>query len=360
MNWTEGNLHRHARGRGWSRDRSRQKQVFASARAGKTPSAPNKSTATGEASPFFSIGALKEPSLPPEPKADVASPPHTKRRKISPVASHPGNDLEARRRRLLERSDWTGISSDRALRRDSVEAVGQISEPSHHATPSPQLHHPKPVRRDGAQLIQSLESHTCSRSEATPSSRRGSSPSDRSGPSRAELNPYPRAAASVGTAETEDTDNLLPLSDTLPDVSVRLDILEPVGITGRDGHVSGEEEDISLTALLSSLSDDSSSKDEGVSMERPEAHTLGRGSQKRRGSSIPEEKARGGEDNWLDFIFDDGEDEEELMMQAFEIATRDAARVLVPSDWSGGSRVVECDSGSGCGGSDRATCGTAS
>lgn len=360
MNWTEGNLHRHARGRGWSRDRSRQKQVFASARTGKTPSAPNKSSATGEASPFFSISALKEPTLRPEHEVDVSSPPRTKRRKVSPVASHPGNDLEAQRRRLLERSDWTGISSDRALHRDRAETVCQISEPSRSATPSPQLYHPKPVRRDGAQLIQSLESHTCPRSEATPSSRRGSSPSDRSGPSRTEPNPCSRAAASVGTAETEDTDNLLPLSDTLPDVSVPLDILEPVGIGRGDGHVSGEEDGVSLTALLSSLSDDSSSEEDGGNMGYQEAYTPGRGSQERKDNFPPEGKACGVEDNWLDFIFEDGEDEEELMMQAFEVATRDAARGLVPSVSSGGSRVVECDSGSGCGGSDRATCGTAS
>ncbi|KAL2110304.1 hypothetical protein VUR80DRAFT_1375 [Thermomyces stellatus] len=360
MNWTGGNLHRHARGRGWSRDRSRQKQVFASVRTGNASGGPIKGTTTDKSSPFFSIGALKGSPQPSGRETEVTSPPRAKRRKTSPELSHAGDDLEARRRRLLERPDWTGICSKGPLNRDKSDTTSPHFEPSRRAILSSRLHHPIPVRSDGVQLVQSLESHTYPRSEATSSSRRESSPSERAGSLHTEPHPYPSVAASAGTAETEETDNLLPLSDTLPDVSVRLDILDPAGEAGRNGPVSCEEDDVSMTALLSSLSDESVRAGKHAGVRRQEAYTPGRGSQERMDVFTPERNARDGKDKWLDFIFEDGEDEEELMMQAFEVATRDAARALVPSVSSAGSRVVECDSGSGCRGSDRATCGAAS
>lgn len=167
---------------------------------------------------------------------------------------------------------------------------------------------------------------------------------------------------SVGTAETEETDNLLPLSDTLPDVSVRLDILEAAA-------ERGVADDISLAALLSSQSESPSRESPsqgsqercvtgaenlggvGVSLGYQESCIPGRES---RGRRDPTPDGDDGEDHWLDFIFDD---EEEVKRGAFEVARRDAARHLVPSVSSGDSRVVEYDSESGCGGSDQATCG---
>ena len=321
MNWTEGNLQRHARGRGWDRDRSRQKRAFASARASKTHiSGPRKAQAE-EASPFFSIGAKEQAQ--PEQRNAVASPPRAKRRKTSPVAVGvgDGDDLEARRRRLLERPDWVGIAG---VRRDGGEAARQHFEAARASpVPGPALHHPKPVRREGVKLVRSLESRT--------------DPDEDAAWGHGE-----RGAVSVSTAETVDTDNLLPLSDTLPDVSVGLEMLE--------GRAADLGDEVSLLALPSELSEGASSLVAGS-----ECEVVRGGVREERGDFM--QGLGGEEDGWLDFIFEDGG--EEVMRDAFEVASRDAARGLVPSVSSGASRVVECDSGS-CGASDRATCGTGS
>lgn len=412
MNWTEGNLHRHTRGRGWTRNSSRQRRAFASARGGKA-SAGSKSIAGkpvdskptasgGEESPFFSIGAFKEAG--PREREEVAPPP-VKRRKVREVRGPVvvGDDGDARRRRLLAREDWTGISTDGCLRaRGKVSTgaemrTGTRLEPetgsetetrtSRHfgaprATPGPHLHHPKPIRRDGGHIVQSLESHA--HPGPAPRTRPGETPWH-----PAEHRPehaYPRAAASAGTTETEDTDNLLPLSDTLPDVTVRLDILESVELADEEvGDGNGEAGvgaegrgcgggvsvgDVSLAALLSSQSESESAGGSSPGCREIDPETWGRA------NSSPErvtsrEESQDSEEDWLDFIFDD--ESEVVKRRAFEVATRDAARAIVPSissgpdsravecsfpsASSGDSRAVECSS-SGGGASDRATCGT--
>lgn len=383
MNWTEGNLHRYARGRGWTRDRSRQRQVFASARAGSRPIANkpvgSKPAASGiEESPFFSIGAFKE-SRPPE-REEVASPP-VKRRRVGEVPVVVGDDVDARRRRLLAREDWTGVSTHGYLRarvkggtaKGTTEAETSRHFGGSRATSGLHLHHPKPIRHDGGHIVESLESHA--HPEPTPRPRPAATPYPPA-ENRPE-HPYPRTAASVGTTETEETDNLLPLSDTLPDVTVRLDILESVeSVDGEeDAEAEGGSEcggdasvgDVSLAALLSSQSGSLGDDSPGCQEIAPEDWGRANSSRER----VTSRAESHGEEDWLDFIFDD--ESEVVRREAFEVATRDVARALVPSvssgadsravecsfpsGSSGDSRAVECSSSEG-GVSDRATCGT--
>lgn len=409
MNWTGGNLHRHIRGRGWTRNRSRQRQAFASARGGRAsagskpiagkPVDGNPAAGGCEESPFFSIGAFREAG--PREREETAQPP-VKRRKVREVREVRGpvvvgDDGDARRRRLLAREDWTGISADGYLRVREKASTGAgmrtgaeletetgtetrtetETRTSRHfgaprAAPGLHLHHPKPIRRDGGHIVQSLESHA--HPEPAPRPRPGETPWP-----PAEHRPehaYPRAAASAGTTETEDTDNLLPLSDTLPDVTVRFDILESVESADEevgDGEGSGcgggiSVGDVSLAALLSSQS-------ESAGGGSPECREIGPGdwgwASASRERVTSREESRDSEEDWLDFIFEDGS--EVVKRRAFEVARRDAARAVVPSvssgpdsravecsfpsASSGDSRAVECSS-SGGGVSDRATCGT--
>ncbi|SPO06634.1 uncharacterized protein DNG_09326 [Cephalotrichum gorgonifer] len=408
MNWTEGNLHRHARGRTWNRDCSRQRRAFANARAPRAPRTPTNlsATAVGETSPFFTIGALSEPSPsrchPPIFKAAAGPPPSTKR-KLPSMTSHGKDDLETKRRRLLERPDWTGISgrvSPVVQPRDETPPC-QVEPPRGPPSPPLHLHHPKPMRRDGAKVVRSLESRTY-RAEPTPTpnpSTTGSSPYPR--PS-----PYPRVAASVGTEGTEETDNLLPLSDTLPDVTVRLDILDRVGeddgsygeivmgganddnfctgpvmgdaddddnfYTGSiEGNADDDDpctapdlsnvDDVTLTTLLSEGSAGLNVDARGISPQRQDRGTDPECPRETVSTPGEGRSSQVGEENWFDFVFEGSG--EEVVREAFEVARRDAARSLVPSVSSASgadSRAVECDSESGCGGSDRATCGTGS
>ena len=390
MNWTEGHLHHHVRGRGWSRDRSRQRQAFASARGGRAragskpiatePVSSKPAASEGEESPFFNIGAFRE-SKPPE--REEVEPPPVKRRKVKEVREVPvvvGDDVDARRQRLLARKDWTGISTGGCLRvrakEDAAKRTTETETSPHfgasRAAPGLHLHHPKPIRRDGGYIVESLESlESHAHPEPAPHPRPGETPCP-----PAEHRPehtWSRTAASAGTTETEDTDNLLPLSDTLPDVTVRLDILDSVESVydeeaGEGSECGGVSDgDVSLAALLSSQSESLDGS--------PECQEIGPKGWGKMHSSCERvtsrEESRDSEEDWLGFIFDD--ESEVVKRRAFEVATKDAARAIVPSvssgaDFraveisfpsgsSGDSRAMECSS-SGGGVSDRATCGT--
>ncbi|KAF7538016.1 hypothetical protein G7Z17_g12718 [Cylindrodendrum hubeiense] len=150
MNWTEGALARHSRRKGWDKDAARQKQYFAKARARKHEEASKRSPRASSFIPDY---------IPRSPQArdqqHVSSP--ARQRKITPrkrllisqrdacrdtVASVSGEsvssglehmvgllhasepprnqgnssiDLESKRRKLLEKNDWTGVGFQKPI-----------------------------------------------------------------------------------------------------------------------------------------------------------------------------------------------------------------------------------------------------
>lgn len=147
MNWTEGSLARHSRGKGWNRDAARQKEYFARARARKQEASSGKNTA----------GVPFVPDLiPHQPPAGNSSSSSTPRKKDKPPGkrliqlqtdtnvrvnpdsgySQPGQrtpgyslldsttwanqhrtdiDIDAKRRKLLQETDWTGVRLQKPL-----------------------------------------------------------------------------------------------------------------------------------------------------------------------------------------------------------------------------------------------------
>ncbi|KEZ45182.1 hypothetical protein SAPIO_CDS2634 [Scedosporium apiospermum] len=256
MNWTEGNLARHTRGRGHTRDLTRQRQNFASARRAQAlrsttgaSSKPARAPAEEIQSSFFRDSCLPSKDRPQEDnhvrkpsKAKETTPILTaalekavqrdtnKRKRGLERGQRNDDDLEAKRRRLLAMPDWAGLEmqeeierlqtlSDRRWDRSAVERGGDM--PSHLMTSqqawrrrskdktppaqeevapgggscAPRLRHPRPIRHAGQQLVKELESSTGA------------------------------LRSSVERGEKDD-DNLLPLCDELPDVTVRLDYLD--------------------------------------------------------------------------------------------------------------------------------------
>ncbi|KAL2204095.1 hypothetical protein CC79DRAFT_1336743 [Sarocladium strictum] len=138
MNWTEGALARHSRRRGWNPGLARQKEYFAKARAGKKPAADHQSTFVpsyiASATPQRTSSAgVETPILPYHPSTSrgLQDTPDTssildgdnngkaprslsssKTSKASPTAA-PHSKIEAKRRRLLQQNDWTGVSLPR-------------------------------------------------------------------------------------------------------------------------------------------------------------------------------------------------------------------------------------------------------
>ncbi|VUC23718.1 unnamed protein product [Clonostachys rosea] len=152
MNWTEGALARHSRRRGWNEDAARQKQYFAKARAHQCQRSVLTNTSEGVNSNFI------PDHIPQTPKSALINPriasisqtssqksrrrarrpsnecrkmaPETfespffemgrKRARDSPVAKSlspnpPPPDIESKRRRLLEKRDWTGVEVQKPL-----------------------------------------------------------------------------------------------------------------------------------------------------------------------------------------------------------------------------------------------------
>ncbi|KPM34587.1 hypothetical protein AK830_g11986 [Neonectria ditissima] len=144
MNWTEGALARHSRRKGWDKDAARQKQYFARARARKSEAASKRSLHASSFIPDYIPQSPQaqdrhQPSLSPRHKQSKRSEPlvgqsYDKENTTATVFSqHDGPDpriqngdshstsksssegnsganLDAKRRRLLEKNDWTGVS----------------------------------------------------------------------------------------------------------------------------------------------------------------------------------------------------------------------------------------------------------
>ncbi|KAF4971378.1 hypothetical protein FSARC_1810 [Fusarium sarcochroum] len=154
MNWTEGALARHSRRKGWDKDAARQKQYFAKARARKHAPSSNKALDV--------ISFVPDYIPQPQPAQDghlASSTPRQKQKtprrrlvqKQHDVARKAGRqparddsnlhlgkgvtetqhssvspldkdrqelDIVAKRRKLLEKADWTGISTQKPLLAD--------------------------------------------------------------------------------------------------------------------------------------------------------------------------------------------------------------------------------------------------
>ncbi|CAH0058810.1 unnamed protein product [Clonostachys solani] len=152
MNWTEGALARHSRRRGWNEDAARQKQYFAKARAHQCqrPVLTNTSEGTNRSFvpdhiPQTPKSALVNPKITSIPQTSVQKSrrrtqrlsnecrkmaPETfvspffemgrKRGRDSPISKSlspnaPSPDIESKRRKLLEKRDWTGIEVQKPL-----------------------------------------------------------------------------------------------------------------------------------------------------------------------------------------------------------------------------------------------------
>lgn len=154
MNWTESALNRHSRRKGWNEDAARQKQYFAKARARfhqssiiKVPGAqtshfipsyiPQSSLGKDhqqnaskphlklKPTPIVTRSHLLQLSsnsgTPPNGQPIMASRPQLGKRNQDSLRDTEGSqeneppDFEAKRRRLLEKSDWTGVEYQKSL-----------------------------------------------------------------------------------------------------------------------------------------------------------------------------------------------------------------------------------------------------
>ncbi|KEY72092.1 hypothetical protein S7711_00108 [Stachybotrys chartarum IBT 7711] len=122
MNWTEGALARHSRRRGWDEDAARQKRYFATARArARTPLRHGPQATANRAAAFVPNYIPLHQSSGKHPKSPGCDKPHIPlqlRRQGnngSPHLPSEGFDMEAKRRRLLEKSDWSGIGLQEPL-----------------------------------------------------------------------------------------------------------------------------------------------------------------------------------------------------------------------------------------------------
>ncbi|KAL6922160.1 hypothetical protein ACHAP8_003630 [Fusarium lateritium] len=155
MNWTEGALARHSRRKGWDKDAARQKQYFAKARARKN--APSSSKGLDIVS--FVPDYIKQPQpQQPQDHYSASSTPAKKQKtpkrklihiqndvnetprrdlaqginielpkpdgKLSPAYQskkyHQELDIAVKRRRLLEKDDWTGVNTQKPLMANST------------------------------------------------------------------------------------------------------------------------------------------------------------------------------------------------------------------------------------------------
>ncbi|KAM0238334.1 hypothetical protein ACHAP5_008678 [Fusarium lateritium] len=144
MNWTEGALARHSRGKGWDKDAARQKQYFAKARARKHAPSSSKGLDVTSFIPDYisqpqhsqerrstnSTSSRKQrtprrglvytqPEVANKSENNLPKDTSTQRRKRSAENEQTSNmhldkgqqdlDIAEKRRRLLEKADWTGV-----------------------------------------------------------------------------------------------------------------------------------------------------------------------------------------------------------------------------------------------------------
>lgn len=170
MNWTEGTLARHSRRKGWNKDAARQTEHFAKARARqrhlsdnlvKPPFVPDyipRSHPVEHKSPS-PVAPHPEPSTPnkrpisrrnrdPVPTKSLATLSSSSRPEgvnslhpsnLDPAQDRRGDDIEAKRRRLLEKSDWTGMSFQKPVLVSSSKARTSRSVPRRKPPQSPEF-----------------------------------------------------------------------------------------------------------------------------------------------------------------------------------------------------------------------------
>ncbi|KAF7557187.1 hypothetical protein G7046_g6109 [Stylonectria norvegica] len=148
MNWTEGALARHSRRKGWDKDAARQKEYFAKARARKAEGTTSKDSRGASFVPDY-IPRSQAPRIQPagsspiRPKSKAArkrlihrrKEPHEGTSSISgqstssrlgkrsaeprddsgPSQRREPVDIDAKRRKLLEKTDWTGVNFQKPI-----------------------------------------------------------------------------------------------------------------------------------------------------------------------------------------------------------------------------------------------------
>lgn len=166
MNWTEGKLARFSRRKGWNQEASKQRNHFAKARSRQQRQATVKTSThlSGFVPDYIpkpqptSALACSEHQICPKPKSEQSrQPKQPTRRHLSSVINHPAttgmsniamtpprpfneayhsqetrpvDDLDAKRRKLLEQEDWTGIEFQRPIR---VEYTSHYEPPADHS-----------------------------------------------------------------------------------------------------------------------------------------------------------------------------------------------------------------------------------
>ncbi|KAF4467108.1 hypothetical protein FALBO_6024 [Fusarium albosuccineum] len=122
MNWTEGLLARHSRRKGWDKDAARQKQYFAKARARKQQAASRNNQPPPTFIPDYTLGKenAEDPSSTPRRKQKTSGEGLIPRRDGTNTSSATGPkpsaaEIAAQRLKLLEKSDWIGISAQKSM-----------------------------------------------------------------------------------------------------------------------------------------------------------------------------------------------------------------------------------------------------
>ncbi|KAF4971814.1 hypothetical protein FZEAL_9741 [Fusarium zealandicum] len=177
MNWTEGALARHSRRKGWDKDAARQKKYFAKAKARKHEATAKKNADIASFVPDYiarSPHAQERRSSSPIPQRkqrtprkrliqnqentnerlrvtanNLASSQHGKRSTESlhnPLLvdeNRQAEDIATKRRKLLEKNDWTGVHLQQPILPEISWQRGRITKPASRKDPqvSGQKHH---------------------------------------------------------------------------------------------------------------------------------------------------------------------------------------------------------------------------
>ncbi|KAH7149178.1 hypothetical protein B0J13DRAFT_523826 [Dactylonectria estremocensis] len=178
MNWTEGALARHSRRKGWDKDAARQKQYFAKARARKYEATSRRSPRASSFIPDYIPQGPHAQDKQPSPSSTRHKQTSSRKRllvsvregyrdMLAPISGWPasselqearldvvhqqgepsskqGNsdiDIESKRRKLLEKNDWTGIRFQKPIVVDfSRQGAGACR-------PAPQECDSRPMKR---------------------------------------------------------------------------------------------------------------------------------------------------------------------------------------------------------------------
>ncbi|KAI6082390.1 hypothetical protein F4821DRAFT_263995 [Hypoxylon rubiginosum] len=113
MNWTEGNLSRHSKGRQRNELLARQKQHFAKVRSGLLNSGPKQSSISISFldSPRSRTSGRRDHSIDASPRSPSIPPLLEKRRRTKESQDSPQSQssIREKKRRLLDKTDWVGL-----------------------------------------------------------------------------------------------------------------------------------------------------------------------------------------------------------------------------------------------------------